>query len=255
MDTKRTALDPFRALIGVLEKRGNSDALRAAANSAGLVFDSSMSEKDAYSHTTRIRALVPRILRAYDSLDEQDQLSVARTVLASTHDAEIAATLEKLGWSVQDGELVVKAADVREVFFPKGSPWDAHVILQGLFAEATRELTIVDAYADTTIFHMLAARSVVGLAVHILCSKYAPAVAAEAARFAAQYPGVVIETRQSRDFHDRFIVIDGNACVHVGSSLKDAGRTACMISRVEDDLTRTALLKALADAWAGATIV
>ena len=255
MDPKRTALDPFRALIGVLERRGNSDALCVAANSAGLVFDSSMLGKDAYSHTTRIRALVPRILKAYDSLNEQDQLSVARTVLVVTHDAEISATLEKLGWSVQDGELVVKAADVREVFFPKGSPWDAHVILQGLFAEATRELTIVDAYADTTIFQMLSARSVVGLTVRILCSKYAPAVAAEASRFAAQYPGVTIETRQSCDFHDRFIVIDGNACVHVGSSLKDAGRTACMISRVEDDLTRTALLKALADAWAEATVV
>ena len=189
------------------------------------------------------------------SLLTQDQLSVARTVLVSTHDAEIAVTLEKLGWSVQDGELVVKAADVREVFFPRGSPWDAHVVLQGLFAEATRELTIVDAYADTTIFHMLSARLVAGLTVRILCSKYAPAVATEAARFSAQYPGVAIETRQSRDFHDRFIVIDGNACVHVGSSLKDAGRTACMISRVEDDLTRTALLEALADAWAGATVV
>jgi hypothetical protein len=52
MDPKRTALDPFRALIGVLEKRGNSDVLRAAANSAGLVFDSAMSEKNGYSHTT-----------------------------------------------------------------------------------------------------------------------------------------------------------------------------------------------------------
>lgn len=249
MNTKRTALDPFRALIGVIEKRGNSDTLRAAANSAGLVFDSSLSDKDAYSHTTRIRALVPRILRAYDSLNEQDQLSVARAVLVSMHDNEISAALEKVGWSVQDGDLVVRAADVREVFFPKGSPWDAHVVLQGLFAEAKHELTIVDAYADTTIFHMLSARSVSGLTVRILCSRYAPAVAAEATRFAAQYPGCAIETRQSGDFHDRFIVIDGISCVHVGSSLKDAGKTACMISRVEDDLTRTALLKALTETW------
>jgi len=97
MDPKRTALDPFRALIGVLERRGNSDTLRAAANSAGLVFDPSLSNRDAYSHTTRIRALVPRILAAYDSLEEQDQLSVARAVLVSTHDAEITATLQKLG--------------------------------------------------------------------------------------------------------------------------------------------------------------
>lgn len=255
MNLKRTALDPFRALIGVLERRGNSDALRAAANSAGLVFDSSLSEKEAYSNTTRIRALVPRILKAYDTLDEQDQLSVARTVLVSTHDEEIAAALEKLGWSIENGDLVVKTPDVREVFFPKGSPWDAHVVLQALFAEATHELTIIDAYADTTVFQMLSVRPLAGLTVRILCSKYCAALLAEAKRFAAQYSGVCIEIRQSRDFHDRFVVIDGKTCVHIGASIKDAGKTACMISRVEDDVTRTALLNALATAWAGATVI
>lgn len=255
MNSKRTALDPFRALIGVLEKRGNSDRIRSAANSAGLIFDSSLSEKDAYSHTTRIRAFVPRILKAYDALDEQDQLSVARTILVSTHDAEIDAILEKIGWSVQNDDLVVKTPDVREVFFPKGSPWDAHVILQGLFAEAKHELTIIDAYADITIFLILSRRPVAELVVHILCSKYAVALSAEATRFVAQYDGVNIEIRQSRDFHDRFIVIDANTCVHIGASIKDAGKTACMISRVEDNTTRLALLNALATAWAEATVV
>lgn len=255
MNAKRTALDPFHTIIGVLEKRGNSDVIRAAANVAGLIFDSSLSEKDTYSHTTRIRALVPRILKAYDALDEQDQLSVARTVLVSANDEEIAVTLEKLGWSIQNGDLAVKTPEVREVFFPKGSPWDAHVVLQGLFAEATRELTIVDAYADTTIFQMLSRRPMTGLIVHILCSKYASALSAEAKRFGAQYGGVTIEIRQSRDFHDRFVVIDGNTCVHIGASIKDAGRTACMISRIEDDVTRSALLNALATAWTEATVV
>lgn len=195
MNPKKATLDPFHSLIGVLEKRGNSDVIRAVANSAGLIFDSSLSEKDAYSHTTRIRALVPRILNAYDSLDEQNQLVLAHTALMDTHDAEIAATLEKLGWSIQNDELVVKTADIREIFFPKNSPWDAHIVLKKLFSEATRELTIVDAYADTTIFHMLSERSLSSLTVHILCSQYALAVATEANRFKAQYPGVVIETR------------------------------------------------------------
>ena len=53
MNAKRMALDPFRALIGVLEKRGDNDVLRSAANAAGLMFDSSLSEKDAFSHATR----------------------------------------------------------------------------------------------------------------------------------------------------------------------------------------------------------
>lgn len=255
MNAKRAALDPFRALIGVLERRGDSDKIRVTANVAGLIFDSSLSEKDAYSHMTRIRALVPRILKAYDALDEQDQLSVARTVLISTNDGEIDATLEKLGWSVQNGELVVKTPDVREVFFPKGSPWDAYVVLKALFAEVTYKLTIVDAYADSTIFQMLSGRSLTGLIVHILCSKYAFALSAEAKRFNAQYDGVTIEIRESRDFHDRFVVIDDKTCVHMGASIKDAGKAAFMISRIKDDATRSALLSALDAAWTKATIV
>lgn len=254
MDPK-TTLDPFRALIGVLEKRGDSDAVRSAANSAGLVFDANLSVKDAFSHKTRIRALVPRILLAYDALDEQGQLSVVRAAIVSTNDAEIVATLERLGWSVQNGELTVKTPDLREMFFPKGSPWDAHVVLRGIFAEAARELTVIDAYADTTIFQLLSTRPVGGLTVRILCSRNAPSVAAEATRFALQYPGINIEVRQSRDFHDRFVLIDGTACVHVGSSLKDAGKTACLISRIEDDRTRDAFLLALSEAWEAATPV
>jgi hypothetical protein len=217
--------------------------------------NSVMSAKEDISHKTRIRALVPGILSAYESLNEQEQLSVMRTVLAGTKDSEIIAALEKLGWSVQDGEIVVKTPDLREMFFPKDSPWDAHVVLRGIFSQATRALTIIDAYADTTIFQLLSTRSVEGLTVRILCSKYASAVAAEAARFEFQYPGVRIEVKESRDFHDRFVVVDETTCVHVGSSLKDAGKTACLISRVQDDRTRKALLQALDEAWTAATVV
>jgi hypothetical protein len=94
-----------------------------------------------------------------------------------------------------------------------------------------------------------------GLTVHILCSKYASALSAEAKRFDAQYGGVTIEIRQSKDFHDRFVVIDRKTCIHIGASIKDAGKTACMISRIEDDVNRSVLLNALASAWTEAIVV
>lgn len=94
---------------------------------------------------------------------------------------------------LQGNDLVVGSADLREMFFPKGSPWDAHVALRTVFDEAKSTLAIVDAYADGTIFQMLARRSLAGLAVRILCSKYASSLGAEAKAFMAQHPGVTIE--------------------------------------------------------------
>lgn len=256
MSAKKTALDPFRAIVSVLEAAGNSERLSAMANAAGLVFDRTLSEREAGAHATRIRALVPRILTAYDALDEDSKLLAARAAAARVSDSQgVATALAKIGWEIRGDELVVLDAVVREMFFPKGSQWDAYVVLQKLVAEATGELAVVDAYADTTVFRLLSTRPVDGLTVRILCSKQASAVAAEAKRFMAQHAGVTIEVRQSKDFHDRFLVLDGAACIHVGHSIKDAGNTAGMISRLEDEGTRSALLGALGKSWAEATPV
>ena len=58
--------------------------------------------------------------------------------------------------------------------------------------------------------------------------------------------------RQAKDFHDRFVVVDGNSCVHIGASINGAGKTAFMISKVEDQVNRDALLKQIEASWAGA---
>ncbi len=252
-------LDPFRIIIGVLTTRGDSDLLVGVVNAVGLRVDLRMPESKDFSHKTRIRALLPRILAAYDELEDQARMAAANVAFRNfgpsypdTRDRAVKA-LELAGWQVQDEELVASSPDLREMFFPKGSPWDAHVAIRGLFNEAQQSIMIVDSYTDGTVFQMLVTRVLTGLRVCILCSTSGPAVVAEARTFMAQHAGVTVEVRQARDFHDRFIVIDNQSCIHVGASIKDAGKTACMVSRVEDDKNRIAILSAILDSWATAT--
>ncbi len=260
MSEPNSDLDPFRIVLSVLVERNDSDVLLTAVMAAGLRFDQVLSGAEASTHKTRLRALVPRIINAYDVLGEQDRLTVARAVLtrlarAGGDDAlpHVADALARVGWEVRDGELVVGTPDLREMFFPKGSQWDAFVVLKSIFAEATAELTVVDAYADHAVFEILVGRPIAGLKVQILCSKSAAEVAAEAKRFESQYPGGTVEVRRTKDFHDRFVVLDGKACIHVGASINHAGKTAFMISRLEDEVNRSALLAAVAAAWAAGT--
>jgi ribosomal silencing factor RsfS len=70
-----------------------------------------------------------------------------------------------------------------------------------------------------------------------------------------QNSGVAIEVRQARDFHDRFVVIDGQSCVHIGAFIKDAGKTAFMISRLEDQQNRDSLVASIEASWNGATVL
>jgi hypothetical protein len=139
------------------------------------------------------------------------------------------------------------------MFFPKGSRWDAYVVLRNLFAEATHELVVVDGYCDNTVFELLASRSQQPLTVRILCCQSATSLAGEAKTFIAQFAGWQVYIRKARDFHDRFVVIDGTSCVHVGASINGAGKTAFMISRVEDPANRDALLQQIESSWSAAT--
>lgn len=258
MTNGRNDLDPLRVIVGLI---ADSDVLVQIGNAAGLRFDLSVGERDATSHKTRIRALLPRLLGTYDALNEEARLVAARAAVMALRkldvmpDQPLRESLASAGWDLRDSELVVKSPETREMFFPKGSPWDAFVVLRDAFAEASAVITVIDAYCDGTVFKMLAQRPLDKLHIRILCSKGADAVAAEAKVFTAQHPGTTIEVRRSKDFHDRFILLDGKTCIHVGASIKDAGKTAFMVSRVEDDRNREALLNQAAESWDAATPV
>lgn len=256
-----TALDPFRIALGIIAAENDSDALLLTTTAAGLKFDTELPADASISHKTRVRALVPRILTAYDLLPTDSGLAAARSLIARlTHtDARLSAltisALERAGWQLEGDELRVASPDLRELFFPAGSQWDAFVVIRDLFLEATANIMIVDAYADGKVFSLLQARHTGPLHVRILCSRYAQAVAAEATAFSTQRSEITFEVRTTRDFHDRFIVLDGATCVHVGASLNSAGRTGFMISRVEDAGNRVSLLTVLDASWLAGTPV
>ena len=251
MYTHRNDRDPFRVIIGLIN---DSDVLTHAAYAAGLRFEGVLSEAEAYSHKTRVRALAPRILAAYDALDPDDQITAAQAAVCALRPSgfdmdTVANGLAMAGWELRDTGFVVRSPETREIFFPSGSPWDAFVVLRDLFAEAKKSIVIVDPYCNTTVFEMLAERPLDTLDIRILCSTNASGFAAGSKAFMAQYQGVTIQVRTTNDFHDRFIVLDGTTCVHVGASIKDAGKKACMVAKIEDPCNRDAILQQLDKSW------
>lgn len=254
----KTELDPLRVILGVVAHHRDSDLLLNVALAAGLRFDAALSDRGSYSQKNRVRELLPRILAAYDALSEHAALGAANALVAalSAHGEvfeKASNALERAGWTIRDGELIVTDPDIREMFFPKGSQWDAFVVLKDIFHEASARLTLVDPYLDGRAFELLSTRATKPLSVRILCSKSASAVAAEAKAFMAQHSGWNIEVRQAKDFHDRFVVVDDTSCIHIGASINGAGKTAFMISPVEDQQNQRRLLDAIEESWLAAS--
>ena len=247
--------DPFRVLVSVASETNNADLFIEAFSGSGLAFDLNLTSAESYSHGTRIRALRPRVVSAYDALSLEARLVASNAALHRLTgrkpmlNDQLVAALERIGWGFRDDRLVTIDPEVREMFFPRDSQWDGFVAIRQIIDTVKKDVILVDPYCDRAFFGILESSGMRSMTVRLLCYRNAVGLKAEAQAFAAQHPEVAIELRTSRDFHDRFLVVDGVACVHIGASINHAGSRAFMIRTVEDKRNREALIRAVEEAW------
>jgi hypothetical protein len=151
-------------------------------------------------------------------------------------------------------ELAEVRADtaVSELFLPPGSQHDAYQEIRQIVSGARSELIVVDNYLDSSIFSLLANLNP-GTRVRLLTYSVPSDFALEARKFVQQYAFALEIRRDRSDFHDRFIIRDGQAVYHLGHSIKDAGNKAMMIHRVEDHRNVLAAIQTFETTWSGAT--
>jgi hypothetical protein len=161
----------------------------------------------------------------------------------------LTSNLEKIGWSFRDGQLVPATADVSELFFPVGTQHDAYSKIKGLLQEATKSLSIIDPWVDSSLFKVLGTISTESIAIKLLTSSMPSDFSHEAKIFLAQHKNIKLQVKKSKQFHDRFIILDDTECWHVGASIKDAGIRAFMLNQVLDEENRKALISQLKNSW------
>ena len=133
--------------------------------------------------------------------------------------------------------------------FPKGKEHDAYVEIRNLIRSANIEVVIVDSYVDDSLFNLLGSIEKRKLTIRILISKIPSDFNLEANKFVKQYPQHSLHIRKVRDFHDRFIVIDGKKFYHLGASIKDAGKQAFMLNKLEDQSNIEPLINQIENSW------
>jgi hypothetical protein len=236
-------------------------------NLIGLTGLSLKLSSDQSTHVQRIREYKPIIQTAYDGLpdDERGRFAqiVAKGILVSDKVPDeikerLIDNLNDIGWTItEDGELITQDVLLSERFFPPGTSYDAYVAIREILEKAASSAMIVDAYMGSTIFETLSAINPTKLTVQLLTTEknLKADFRVEATNFQQQYTGVRIEVRTSTDFHDRFIVIDDAEYYHVGASIKDAGKRAFMISRLQDPPIINLFKQYLDQVWQSATVV
>lgn len=137
------------------------------------------------------------------------------------------------------GYLEERIEPRQRVFF-EGQLYDAFSLLVELVQKAKHRIVLIDGYVDIETLNILAKKNECTSAV-VYTRKGAGLSQTDIKVFNEQYPS--LHVCHTNAFHDRFLILDDGIGYHIGASVKDAGKKAFAINRIEDDATLHAILQ------------
>ena len=126
---------------------------------------------------------------------------------------------------------------VDEKSFPKqmtffdGQWFDTYDFLSSLFEKADKSILLIDPYCDREALRYCAKRKN-GVAVRICHGSHAALSHQDIDAFSKQYGPLLV--KQDSSFHDRYLILDGKECYHIGASLNRAGKRVFGVERIMD---------------------
>ena len=161
------------------------------------------------------RVLKEHLLRGYTFNQRLNVLEDKVDRRLSKTEQDVVELKQKVDFFVQTSQ-----PPVRGVFY-NGQVFDAHVFAAKFILSAKKSILLIDSWVDVVTLELLAKKAK-SVTVEIVTSRRGNKISAsDVAKFNTQYGGLTIAV--SRNFHDRFPVIDDKALYLVGASLKDLG--------------------------------
>ena len=249
--TKRPAITKHLSNIyksGELEREGTCSILEHMGNDGKQSYRTMFYNLDAIlsvgyrvnsRYATLFRRWATQVLKAYllkgYALNARlNQLEDRVDRRFAKHDQQIVELTEKVDFFVQTSQ-----PPVRGVFY-NGQVFDAHVFAAKFILSARKSIFLIDSWVDIVTLELLAKKAK-GVTVEIVTSRRGNSIStSDVAKFNKQHGGLTITV--SKNFHDRFLIIDDKTLYLIGASLKDLGGKCFAFTKL--DSAEIPLLKA-----------
>ena len=148
-------------------------------------------------------------------------------------------------------ELLLQLDGPLSISVHTGNRFDYFNEVRKIIEMANNDIFFIDPYLDVEFVNTYLPQVKKGISIRLLADRYV-AKLVPAAKLFTQQNGTNIDVRSSQGFHDRYVIIDRQACYQSGASFKDGAKNApALISQVTDAFTATSqIYEAL---WAAAT--
>lgn len=169
-------------------------------------------------------------MRKYISNNLIEQKYINNMVIE--HDSQIKLLQESL-------DKLEEKRKVNEIYF-NGQIYDAYSKILEIFKQATKTLTIIDAYADTTILDMIKRLNVEVVIItkdnHLLTQQ-------DITKYNEQYHN--LKVYYDHTFHDRYFILDEKEVYHCGASINRIGYKTFSITLIGDNDVGKSLMEKL----------
>jgi hypothetical protein len=121
--------------------------------------------------------------------------------------------------------------ELKQGIFYDGEIFDAYVFLSDLIKSATISIVVVDNYIDESTFTLLSKNQ--DISITIYTATIPKQLKLDIEKYNKQYNNLNVKI--AKNYHDRFIIIDGKEIYHIGASLKDLGKKVFAFSKINLD--------------------
>ena len=118
---------------------------------------------------------------------------------------------------------------VNEIYFD-GQIYDAYSKIQEIFNEATKEITIIDNYADYTLLDIIKRLKI---KVTIITKPNNLLTKQDIIKYSKQYNN--LKVIYDNTFHDRYFILDNKIVYHCGASINRIGYKTFSITLINDE--------------------
>lgn len=123
-----------------------------------------------------------------------------------------------------------KTLKPKQGIFFEGQMFDAYVFVSDLIKSARESIVLIDNYVDETVLTLLSKRDKKCSAI-IYTKNLTKQLKLDLEKHNSQYS--LIEIKELKEAHDRFLILDEKNIYHIGASLKDLGKKWFAFSKFE----------------------
>ena len=117
------------------------------------------------------------------------------------------------------------------IFFD-GQIFDAYKFFSDVIRTANTSIVLIDNYIDDSVLTLFAKRNG-DVKVTIFTKEISKQLSLDLKKYNSQYP--LIEVKEFKQSHDRFIIVDNKQVYHFGASLKDLGKRWFAFSKFDKE--------------------